>query len=94
MNGTLYNSTGELKELEYTGLSDSECEEILNADDYHWSNLYSITKKEHKIPRQCVYFLEDILILEDSSLRICAHELIFFSMEFSQLSIIYYGQLK
>lgn len=35
MNGTLYNNTGELKELEYTGLSDSECEEILNADDYH-----------------------------------------------------------
>lgn len=94
MNGTLYNNTKKVKELEYTGLSDSECEETLNVDDYHWSNLYSITKKEHEIPRQCIYFLEDSPILEESSLRICAHELIFFSMEFSQLSFIYYGQLQ
>lgn len=56
LNGTLYNNTKKVKELDYTGLSDSECEETLNVDDYHWSNLYSITKKEHEIPRQCVLF--------------------------------------
>lgn len=70
MNGTLYNNTKKVKELEYTDLSDSEYEETLNVDDYHWSNLYSITKKEHQIPRQCVYFLDQSPILEESSLRI------------------------